>query len=105
MAIINWEVKTENLLTNTTKLKDADNKIQASIDSLAEWVNSTGEYTTNGLKTEVQQFLSDNANFFSDNQTIFDNKIIDYDAQVAAKKVEWDTELQSIVDDSVVTEW
>lgn len=59
MAIANWSIPTENQITNTTKIKDADNKLQSNLDDLANWVNSTSGYTDTGLKQEVNTFLAD----------------------------------------------
>jgi hypothetical protein len=98
MAIVNWEIDESTLITNTTKIKDADNKLQANMDDLVKWVNSTDEYSTTGLKVDVETFLSDNATFFTDKET-------EFQANLTAWELEWNTELQSIVDDTVVVEW
>ena len=116
MAIEQWSVKSENLISNTTKIKDADNKIQATIDDLNHWVNGTNGYEATGLKTDIEQYKADNDSFFADNQATFDAKIVEYNnefneditgyqVEFNAKKAEWDTELQSVVDDTVVSEW
>ena len=45
----NWSVPTGNIITGSTYIKDTDNKIQDTIDDLADFVNSSGAYTGQGL--------------------------------------------------------
>lgn len=49
MATYSWSVPTGNIITGNTYIKDTDNKIQDTIDDLADFVNSSGAYTGQGL--------------------------------------------------------
>ena len=49
MATYNWTVPTGNIITGSTYIKDTDNKIQDTIDDLADFVNSSGTHTGQGL--------------------------------------------------------
>jgi hypothetical protein len=91
VPISNWIIKEENELTDNTKIKEADNKIQASIDDLTLWVNSEDEYETTGLMSGVDEVLTGV-------QSDWDStKVLWYD--------EWNTELQAIVEETIVQEW
>ena len=68
-----WTIPTGNVITGSTYIKDTDNKIQDTMDDLADFVNSSGAYTGQGLMFDYV----DKAN----NQTItgiktFSNRII-----------------------------
>ena len=49
MATYSWSVPTGNIITGSTYIKDTDNKIQDTMDDLADFVNSSGAYTGQGL--------------------------------------------------------
>lgn len=49
MATYSWSVPTGNIITGSTYIKDTDNKIQDTMDDLADFVNSSGSYTGQGL--------------------------------------------------------
>lgn len=49
MATYNWSIPTGNIITGSTYIKDTDNKIQDTMDDLADFVNSSGSYTGQGL--------------------------------------------------------
>lgn len=49
MATYSWSVPTGNIITGNTYIKDTDNKIQDTMDDLADFVNSSGAYTGQGL--------------------------------------------------------
>ena len=49
MATYNWSIPTGNIITGSTYIKDTDNKIQDTMDDLADFVNSSGAYTGQGL--------------------------------------------------------
>lgn len=87
MALGIWSLNPANDILNTTKIKDADNKLQATMIDLEAYVASTGAYTTTGISQAITEFLVDN-------QATFD-----------ALQVTWQSQLQSIVDDTVVVEW
>ena len=44
-----WTIPTGNVITGSTYIKDTDNKIQDTMDDLADFVNSSGAYTGQGL--------------------------------------------------------
>ena len=82
MATYSWSVPNGNIITGSTYIKDTDNKIQDTMNDLADFVNSSGAYTGQGLLFDYV----DKAN----NQTItgiktFSNGLIgnvDEDAEV-----------------------
>lgn len=43
----NWVYPVAQEITGTTKIKEADNKIQAAMDDLSDWANNTGAYSPN----------------------------------------------------------
>lgn len=43
----NWVYPVAQEITGTTKIKEADNKIQAAMDDLNDWANNTGTYSPN----------------------------------------------------------
>lgn len=43
----NWVYPTAQEITGATKIKDADNKIQAAMNDLVNWANNTGAYSPN----------------------------------------------------------
>ena len=43
----NWVYPVAQEITGTTKIKEADNKIQAAMDDLNDWANNTGAYSPN----------------------------------------------------------
>ena len=49
MATYSWTIPTGNIITGNTYIKDTDNKIQDTMDDLADFVNSSGAYTGQGL--------------------------------------------------------
>ena len=49
MATYSWSVPTSNIITGSTYIKDTDNKIQDTMDDLADFVNSSGAYAGQGL--------------------------------------------------------
>jgi hypothetical protein len=49
LATYSWSVPTGNIITGNTYIKDTDNKIQDTMDDLADFVNSSGAYTGKGL--------------------------------------------------------
>lgn len=49
MSTYTWSVPTGNTITGTTYIKDTDNKIQATIDDLVEFVNGEGSHSGQGL--------------------------------------------------------
>ena len=44
-----WTIPTGNTITGSTYIKDTDNKIQDTMDDLADFVNSSGSYANQGL--------------------------------------------------------
>ena len=44
-----WTIPTGNIITGSTYIKDTDNKIQDTMDDLADFVNSSGAYAGQGL--------------------------------------------------------
>ena len=73
MATYSWSVPTGNIITGSTYIKDTDNKIQDTMDDLADFVNSSGTHTGQGLMFDYVNKV--------DNQTItgiktFSNGII-----------------------------
>ena len=53
MATYKWSVKPANLISGTTLIKDTDNKIQANLDDIADFINGEGEYTGQGLTFDM----------------------------------------------------
>ena len=49
MATYSWTIPTGNIITGSTYIKDTDNKIQDTMNDLADFVNSSGAYTGQGL--------------------------------------------------------
>lgn len=49
MATYTWTIPTGNIINGSTYIKDTDNKIQDTIDDLADFVNSSGSYANQGL--------------------------------------------------------
>jgi hypothetical protein len=116
MAIQDWVISQANEITNTTKIKDADNKLQASMTDLSYWINSTNGYETNGVKQEVNALVLDiESNILSqtsDFNTLTSNLQSEWDTTLNGWQVEftdiksdWQSQLQSVVDDTVITEW
>ena len=84
----NWSVPTGNIITGSTYIKDTDNKIQDTMDDLADFVNSSGAYTGQGLMFDYV----DKAN----NQTItgvktFSNGIISNVTGNSGTTTKWNT--------------
>lgn len=120
MAIATWSIKPENEILDTTKIKEADNKLKASIDDLVTWVNGTGGYVGTGVKYDVEQFLTTSTTtfntFMTDSQTAHDTAMTSratdwtsvkgtWQTEFDALKVTWQTQLQSVVDTTTITEW
>ena len=53
MATYKWSVKPANLISGTTLIKDTDNKIQANLDDIADFINGEGEYIGQGLTFDM----------------------------------------------------
>ena len=70
MAINNWVYPEDNRIQGSTKISDADNKIQAGLDDLVDWANGTGDYVGTGFK-------------------------VDFDAQMSQQQADWQTQLNS----------
>lgn len=49
MSTYSWTIPTGNIITGSTYIKDTDNKIQDTMNDLADFVNSSGAYTGQGL--------------------------------------------------------
>jgi regulatory protein YycH of two-component signal transduction system YycFG len=49
LATYSWTIPTGNIITGSTYIKDTDNKIQDTMNDLADFVNSSGAYTGQGL--------------------------------------------------------
>lgn len=49
MSTYKWSIASGNQITGTTYIKDTDNKIQAVMDDLVDFVNSEGDYAGQGL--------------------------------------------------------
>ena len=49
MSTYTWTIPTGNIINGSTYIKDTDNKIQDTIDDLADFVNSSGSYANQGL--------------------------------------------------------
>ena len=49
MSTYSWTIPTGNIITGSTYIKDTDNKIQDTMNDLADFVNSSGSYTGQGL--------------------------------------------------------
>ena len=49
MSTYTWTIPTGNIINGSTYIKDTDNKIQDTMDDLADFVNSSGAYTGQGL--------------------------------------------------------
>lgn len=83
-----WTIPTGNVITGSTYIKDTDNKIQDTMDDLADFVNSSGAYTGQGLMFDYV----DKAN----NQTItgvktFSNGIISNVTGNSETTTKWNT--------------
>lgn len=83
-----WTIPTGNVITGSTYIKDTDNKIQDTMDDLADFVNSSGAYTGQGLMSDYV----DKAN----NQTItgvktFSNGIISNVTGNSGTTTKWNT--------------
>ena len=60
MATYNiWTYPVAQAITGTTKIAEADNKIQAGIDTLEAWVNGTGDYVGTGLEDYITEFSTE----------------------------------------------
>lgn len=53
MATYKWSVKPANLISGNTLIKDTDNKIQANLDDIADFINGEGEYIGQGLTFDM----------------------------------------------------
>lgn len=53
MATYKWSVKPANLISGTTLIKETDNKIQANLDDIADFINGEGEYIGQGLTFDM----------------------------------------------------
>ena len=53
MATYKWSVKPANLISGTTLIKETDNKIQANLDDIADFINGEGEYLGQGLTFDM----------------------------------------------------
>lgn len=54
-----WVYPEQYKIIGTTKIKDADNYIQAGQNDIQYWVNGTGDYTDTGLKVYVNDSLTE----------------------------------------------
>lgn len=54
-----WTYPTAYAITGTTKIKDADNNIQAGLNDLENWANDAGTYTGSSLKTYVDAAIAE----------------------------------------------
>ncbi len=71
-----WEVAEANKISNTTKVIQTDDKLQATLDDIEKWINSTDAYTTDGIKYTIDEFL-----------------------------IQAEADIAGYVDDSIVVEW
>lgn len=53
-----WVYPVANAITGTTKIKEADNKIQAGLDDLQAWINNEAPYVGSGLQTDVTDTIT-----------------------------------------------
>ena len=59
MATYNWSVPSGNTITGSTIIKDTDNKIQATINDLVDFVNGEGEHLNQGLTYDFLNVASE----------------------------------------------
>lgn len=62
-----WTYPSAQLITGTTKINEADNKLQAGQADIEDWVNGTDSYVGAGLTDFVQDYLDDYFTSYSDN--------------------------------------
>ena len=65
-----WTYPTDSLIYGTTKIKDADNKLQAGQADIEIWTNSTGVYVGGGLKTYVDAYLTENISTITEDTVV-----------------------------------
>jgi len=67
MATYNdWTYPAAYNITGNTKIKDADDNLQAGIDNLEAWANGTGDYTGIGLSDFIEDDLADKFSTFTE---------------------------------------
>ena len=81
---MNWTYPSTETITGNTKVKEADNKIQNAMNDLVAWVNGTGIHTGTGFKDDV---------------------LVEVNTTIDAFLVSAQTQLDSIIYDTVVVEW
>jgi hypothetical protein len=94
MAIVNWSIAPANALSDTTKIKDADNKLQASIEDLVRWVNSDGIYAFSGVTHELNSKITE-----------VDNAIVDINAEFDRLEIDLTALINALNFNTNVTEW
>lgn len=71
MATYNtWTYPSAYAITGTTRIKDADNNIQAGLDDLENWANDTGTYSGAGFKTYADAAMAEWWASFTESTTI-----------------------------------
>jgi len=75
MALTAWEYPIDQKITGSTKISEADNKIQAGLDDLTKWLNGTDNYAGTGFLTEAQNQLTTQQNTFSTQLTTWQTQI------------------------------
>ena len=58
MATYSWSIPSGNTITGSTIIKDTDNKIQAIMDDLNDFVNSSGSHDNQGLTYDMVDKLT-----------------------------------------------
>lgn len=96
MAINNWVYPEDNKITGSTKISDADNKIQAGLNDLVDWANGTGNYVGTGFKVDFDAQMSQQQSDFDSSLATWEGEI---DTAVASfdaySKTESDTLLSN----------
>ena len=62
----NWTYPTTSIITGTTKINEADNKLQAGQNDIQYWMNGTGDYSGAGFKKWVDDYIVEMVASYSD---------------------------------------
>jgi len=65
-----WIYPTASLITGTTKIQEADNKLQAGQADIETWTNGTGAYTGVGLNDYTNAFLLETFTSFTEDTVV-----------------------------------
>lgn len=62
-----WTYPTDSIISGATKIKDADNKLQAAMTDFNNWVNGTGTHVGVGFKDDAYTYIDGLFQTFSEN--------------------------------------